>query len=47
MRKWQKADCGEPVRGRYVLVRVLSEVNGAEWGLAAEIGIVGKKSTKE
>jgi arylsulfatase A-like enzyme len=39
----QTANCEQPVRGRYVLVRVLSEVNGKEWGSAAEIGIIGSK----
>ena len=37
----QAADCGKPVRGRYVRVRVLSEVNGNAWGSAAEIGVIG------
>ncbi|MFP6678281.1 MAG: sulfatase-like hydrolase/transferase [Pirellulaceae bacterium] len=39
----QSAVCKQPVRGRYVRVRVLSEVNGKEWGSAAEIGIIGSK----
>lgn len=39
----QTADCRQPVEGRYVLVRVLSEVNGGPWASAAEIGIVGSK----
>jgi hypothetical protein len=43
VRTAQSADCAEPVRGRYVCVKVLSEVNGKPWGSAAEIGIVGVK----
>ncbi len=39
----QNADCEKPVRGRYVRVRVLSEVSGGPWGSAAEIGVVGSK----
>ncbi len=38
----QPADCAQPVRGRYVLVRVLSEVNENPWASAAEIGVIGK-----
>jgi hypothetical protein len=41
LRTPQAADCVEPVCGRYVLVRVLSEVNGNPWASAAEIGVVG------
>ncbi len=44
MRTPQSADCAEPVRGRYVLVRALSEVNDGPWASAAEIGIVGTDS---
>ena len=40
----QAADCKQPVRGRYVLVRILSEVNGKPWSSAAEIGVVGSKA---
>ncbi len=36
----QAADCEKPVTGRYVLVRMLSEINGKPNGTAAEIGIV-------
>jgi len=32
----------KPVRGQYVRVRVLSEVNGGPWASAAEIGVIGK-----
>ncbi len=37
----QEATC-DAVRGRYVLVKVLSEVNGGAWASAAELGVVGK-----
>jgi len=37
----QSAACEKPVRGRYVRVRVLSEVSGGAWGSAADLGIVG------
>ena len=43
IRKAQAADCDKPVRGRYVRIRVLSEVNGNAWGSAADIAIVGTK----
>jgi hypothetical protein len=39
----QAVDCETPVRGRYVRIRVLSEVNGQPWGSAAELGVVGVK----
>jgi arylsulfatase A-like enzyme len=39
----QAADCKKPVRGRYVLVRILSEVNKNPWASAAEIGVIGSK----
>ncbi len=41
LRTAQAADCDQPVRGRYVLVRILSEVNGGPWASAAELGVVG------
>ena len=41
-RKAQSANCGKPVRGRYIKVRVLSEVNDGAWGSAADIGVIGK-----
>lgn len=40
-RKPQSVKC-EPVKGRYVLVRVLSEVSGGPWASAAEIGVAGE-----
>lgn len=36
----QSANCPKPVTGRYVLVRMLSEINGKPNGTAAEIGVV-------
>jgi hypothetical protein len=41
VRSPQAVDCEKPVRGRYVRVRVLSEVNENPWASAAEIGIIG------
>ncbi|NOX56397.1 MAG: discoidin domain-containing protein [Planctomycetes bacterium] len=38
----QKVTC-EPVRGRYVLVRALSEVNGRPWASIAELGVIGRE----
>ena len=46
VRTAQAADCQQPVRGRYVQVRILSEVNGNDWASAAEIGVVGIKAGK-
>jgi arylsulfatase A-like enzyme len=37
----QEAEC-DAVRGRYVQLRILSEVNGGPWASIAELGIVGK-----
>ncbi len=39
-RKAQPADLEEVVRGRYVMVRVLSEVDGRNFASAGEIGII-------
>lgn len=36
----QEITC-DPVSGRYVLIRALSEVNGGPWASAAEFGVVG------
>ncbi len=36
----QAADCEKPVSGRYVRIRINSEVNGKEWASAADIGII-------
>jgi len=41
IRTAQAVDCEKPVRGRYVLVRIHSEVNGNPWASAAEIGVIG------
>jgi len=40
-KKSQETAC-EPVKGRYVLLRVLSEVNGGPWASVAELGVVGE-----
>jgi hypothetical protein len=37
----QEVKC-DPVKGRYVLIRVLSEVNNGPWASIAELGVVGK-----
>jgi len=39
----QTADCKKPARGRYVLVRILSEVNNGPWASAADIAVVAPK----
>ena len=38
----QSADCNQPIRGRFVRIRINSEVNGKDWASAAEIGVIGK-----
>ena len=38
----QSADFDSPVTGRYVRIRVLSEINGGAWASASDIGILGK-----
>ena len=43
VRTAQSADLEKPVRGRYVRIRILSEVNGNAWASAADIGIIGAK----
>ena len=40
-KKAQEVTC-DAARGRYVLVRILSEVNGNPWASIAELGIIGK-----
>ena len=42
VRSAQAANLKEPIAGRYVKVRVLSEVNGQPYGSAAEIGVIGQ-----
>jgi len=39
----QAADLPEPVTGRYLRVRVLTETGGGAWASAAEIGVVGTR----
>lgn len=38
----QIAELKDPVGGRYLLIRVLSEVNGKDWASAADIGVLAK-----
>jgi len=40
----QAANCQKPAKGRYVLVRMLSEINGKPNGTAAEIGVIADYS---
>ena len=42
-RKPQAANCKTSVQGRYVRIRILSEVNKQPWASAADIGIVATK----
>lgn len=39
----QSANFEKPITGRYVQIKILSEVNGKDWASAAEIGVVGVK----
>jgi len=41
VKKAQEVKC-KPLRGRYVLLRVLSEVNGGPWASVAELGVIGE-----
>ncbi len=41
VRTAQAADLAQPLRGRYVMLRALSEVGGNPWASAAEIGVIG------
>ncbi len=41
VRTAQSADCEPPVLGRYVCVKILTEVNEGPWASAAEIAVVG------
>ena len=43
-KKPQPIDFGKSITGRYVKVKILSEVNGGAWASAAEIGFIGKPS---
>ncbi len=40
----QEARCEKSTRGRYIKLRVLSEVNNGPWASIAELGIVGESS---
>ncbi len=40
-RESQEAAC-DPVSGRYVQLRILSEVNGGPWASIAELGVIGE-----
>jgi len=42
VRKPQAAKLKKPVEGRYLLVRVLNEINGNPWASAADIGVIAK-----
>ncbi len=42
MKSAQEVKC-EPISGRFVRIRILSEVNGGPWASLAEIGIVGSQ----
>ncbi len=41
LKKPQEAKC-EPTAGRYVRIRILSEVNGGPWASISELGVVGE-----
>ena len=43
VRKPQAAKLKKPVEGRYLLVRVLDEINGQPWASAADIGVIQAK----
>ncbi|MBT7742995.1 MAG: hypothetical protein HN727_14405, partial [Opitutae bacterium] len=43
VRKPQTAKLEQPVEGRYVLVRVLNEINGQPWASASDIGVIQAK----
>ncbi|MFT7074642.1 MAG: cytochrome c [Planctomycetota bacterium] len=42
-REAQAVDLKAPTMGRYVRVRVISEVGGNVWGSAAEVGVIGDR----
>ncbi len=42
-KKPQEVTC-TPARAQYVLLRILSEINGKEWASAAEIGVIGEQA---
>lgn len=41
VKKAQRVEC-KPTRGRYLRVRILTEVNGGPWASIAELGAIGK-----
>ena len=41
VRTSQEVEC-EPVKGRFIKLRVLSEINGGPWASISELGVVGK-----
>ena len=43
VKKPQTANLEEPVEGRYLLVRVLNEINGQPWASASDIGVIQAK----
>ena len=43
VKKPQAANLEKPVEGRYLLVRVLNEINGNPWASAADIGVIQAK----
>ena len=42
IKKPQKVDCDKEARGRYVKLRVLSEVNAKQWASLSELGVIGQ-----
>ena len=38
----QSADLTTPISGRYIKIRILSEINGRPWASAAELGIIAQ-----
>lgn len=43
VKKSQTVDCDQPVTGRYVLIRMLTEIEGRPNGTAAEFGFIERK----
>jgi arylsulfatase A-like enzyme len=43
VKKPQAANLEKPIEGRYLLVRVLNEINGQPWASAADIGVIQAK----
>lgn len=41
-KKVQSVNLEKPISGRYILVKVLSEVSGSDYGSAADIGVIAK-----